>query len=110
MLTFPKTLRLLHSRDFRLCGRQGRVLSGKFLHLQVRRSVDTKFGLTVSKKYGKAHHRNRFKRLMREVFRLSQHELPAPLHINARPHPAALKASFHELRQELADLIADVHQ
>ncbi|MGL6094468.1 MAG: ribonuclease P protein component [Fimbriiglobus sp.] len=46
-----------------------------------------RLGLSVSKKVGGAPVRNRFKRLFREAFRLTKHELPAvDLILIPRPH------------------------
>lgn len=47
----------------------------------------TRFGLSVSRKHGGAVKRARIKRLLREAFRLSQHELPQGLDLVLIPRP-----------------------
>ena len=48
-----------------------------------------RLGLSVSRKVGRATVRNRWKRLLREAFRLSQHELPSGVDLVVIPRPEA---------------------
>jgi ribonuclease P protein component len=60
----------------------------------------SRLGLSVSRKHGDAVIRNRLKRLLREAFRLSRHELPEGLDLVLVPE-AARDATLGELREAL---------
>jgi ribonuclease P protein component len=60
-----------------------------------------RLGLSVSRKVGQATHRNRLRRLYREAFRLTRHELPGGLDLVLIPRTAqepALEDLKHSLR------------
>ncbi|MES2345219.1 MAG: ribonuclease P protein component [Chlamydiota bacterium] len=100
---FPKSARILSSRHFQGIFRERNRLSGTCVSIDYRRgrSLRPRLGITVSKKFGKAHDRNRFKRLIREVFRTSCHLLPQDLEINVSP-----RLSFKNLGQ--CSIIEDI--
>lgn len=78
--TFPRGLRLLAPVQFQAVFENPLRASTPQLTLLSRaNSVESpRLGLTVAKKHLKrAHDRNRIKRIVRESFRLRQHELPA---------------------------------
>lgn len=70
--SFPKSSRLLKRREFLFLQQKGQVFYGKYVIIQWRKNSlsNHRLGITITKKFGKAHLRNYFKRLVREAFRL----------------------------------------
>lgn len=101
-MRFPKSARLLKNREFcRLYQEKNRFSSNSFyLHYRASPSDSPKLGISASKKFGKAHERNHFKRLMREAFRSQLPSFP-PVEINIIPRSIAKKASLEDLKKEL---------
>jgi ribonuclease P protein component len=76
---FPKRLRLLSAKDFERVFAARVSVSDAWIVLYgaTTEAGNARLGLTVPRRIGGAVLRNRWKRLLREAFRLSQHELPA---------------------------------
>ncbi len=85
--SFPKSARVLKRGVFQKLSFKGRRSAGNLIAIETffGNGSRAKLGITVSRHYGKAIKRNRFKRIVREAFRLCQHLLPAGLHINVKP-------------------------
>ena len=85
-LRFGRDRRLLTKFDFERVFKEGRraFAKGLLVYVAVSPVAMARIGLVTSRRFGNAVHRNRARRLLRESFRLKQHELP-PLDIVALP-------------------------
>ncbi|MCH9631011.1 MAG: Ribonuclease P protein component [Chlamydiia bacterium] len=107
---FPKSSRLLKREEYLKVLRSHDKLCGKYLIINYAKGASScpKLGLTVSKKFGKSHDRNRFKRLVREAFRKCSIDLPSNLEINIRPRKFAKEASAVMILSELTKMLQEV--
>lgn len=107
---FPKELRLRTNSEFQRVLHKGKRLVGRYILVDFapRDPSKTRLGVTVSRRYGKSNLRNRFKRIVRESFRLSYDNLPKGYDINVRPRTAALGISLEILREELNRLLKNL--
>ncbi len=85
---FPKSARVLRRAQFQGIRQQRRQHVGGNVIIEYRRQPTTnspKLGITVSKRYGKSHERNRFKRVVREAFRELRAQFPSDVEVNVSP-------------------------
>ena len=70
------------------------------MQIHRRREGPARLGITVTRRFGNAPQRNRFKRLVREAFRKRQHDFP-PMDLVVRPRSAALNATLEQIEKDL---------
>lgn len=95
----PKPQRLRRMRDFALLSQKGRPVYGPFFTLRFRQSQEsTKVGFVASTKvFKRANKRNRVKRRMREVLRLTQDIWPKNFDLLFVIKAEVFDAPFEEL-------------
>lgn len=116
-MRFLKASRLLKRFEFERVMRQGKRRSGKLIQIEFRMKnggsapVSVKLGVTVTKKFGKSHERNRFKRLAREAFRSLSPEFCHSIDLVIRPKGVAphteKEVKCQDIYEELRTLLLE---
>ena len=102
-LCFPRSSRLKQKGDFLRARAQGqRLVSGCLIANILLRQADapSRLGVVTSKKVGEAVGRNRARRLMRESFRLHQHELERPIDLVLVARPSIAGKAFADVERD----------
>jgi ribonuclease P protein component len=104
---YPKAARLRTRRQYQRIAQQPTRHIGHWIVVESRESKHplTRLGVTVSRHYGNAVSRNRFKRIVREAFRLCCQELQSGVDINVKPGHVAYEAQMPDILAELKNLL-----
>ena len=103
---FPKEVRIRKQADFDSIYRHAIHAADNVLVIQGQRNGlnVTRLGLSVSRKVGNAVVRNRWKRVIREVFRKSYNQFPTGIDLIVRPRKGA-ELSYAEIDKSLPKLV-----
>lgn len=109
--SFPKTARLRKRREFARLQKVGKRFVGRLLCVDIAQGSRElpRLGISVSSKYGNSPERNRFKRIVREAFRISYPSIPPFLELHIVPRQLAKESSSKEIQHELLWLVSGAH-
>lgn len=103
---FTKHQHLKSQKDFaKVYAARCRVYNEQIIVFCVKNSLGfSRLGLSVSKKVGNSPTRNRWKRLIREAFRLQQHQLPIGFDFVVIPQPLKNVPNFETIQRSVLKL------
>ena len=109
MLKFPRSSRLLTAQQFDRVFQRRKSRSDKFIVVYACENDvgRPRLGLVVSRKCGNSVRRGRWKRCLREAFRLSQRELPPGFDLVVIPRPQ-VEPQTPVLRESLVRLAGEL--
>lgn len=97
-LRYTKADRLLSRRDFLQFSRCSSRYASKFFIIEYCLKKNDRLGITATTHFGNAILRNKYKRWIREIFRLNRPFGDIDIHVILRA--AAKKATFNDLKEE----------
>jgi len=102
-LRFTRAMRIKQTRDFARLRQDGqRLVKGCLIANWRRLAVDStpRLGVVTSARIGNAVVRSRARRLLREVFRLHQHNLSQPVDLVLVARPSIAGKGFFDVEQD----------
>ena len=107
---FPKRLRLLGNEEFRAVMAERQRFSDSVLAIYAARNGRkySRLGVSAGRSAGGAVERNRFKRLVREVFRQNREQIPAGLDYVVISPKAAKGVTFEKVKESFLKLTKKV--
>lgn len=105
--SFPKAVRLRKRGQYQRVARSAQKRVGHWIAVDTlaKGQYGTRMGILVTKKFGGAVERNRFKRIVREAFRLMRHLLPPGFDLVVKPRTDALKATSQDIQDDFKALL-----
>jgi ribonuclease P protein component len=102
-LSFTKGMRLRKRHQYKRVGHAAIRHVGRYIVVDCKENhlSHTRLGITAACRYGDAHERNRFKRIVREAFRLRYHALLLGYDVNIKPRTLAKEASMNDIVDDL---------
>jgi len=113
---YTKADRIRNSAEYRKLSENGKRWYGRHFIIVFKKNqqLNSRLGITVSKKVGKAVTRNRIKRIIREYYRLNRNLLPIRLDINviARRSSGAIgvTALIEQMEHGFLSIAADIEK
>jgi ribonuclease P protein component len=106
---FPKSARLTRRLEFQQVRDGNRSIAGRWFRLsalQTDNDSPARLGIITTRKSGSAVERTRFRRLIREAFRLQRASLPTGLWLVVIARTGAGQAPFQSVRDEWLRLLS----